>query len=458
MNKNDLLEVVVSDYAHDGSGIAKESGIVLFIPGAVKGDKLLVRLIKILSNRVICKIEQIISPSPDRIPNHCPAFPSCGGCDFRHISYGSEIEFKTKRVAETLKRLGRLDVGNLQITPAENQSAYRNKAIFMVKPTIENGCEFGFYRRNSHNIVPLIDKNNDFFSCDIHAPIFSEVAQAVCDYAKSKNIAPYKENSKKGVLRAIFIRQAAQTMELMVCPVLARNEAKKFQDLPHMLSNMTPDLKSVLLNINPDKTNVVFGKEFIPLWGADKITDILCGLEFSLSAASFYQVNSKQCEKLYEIVINYALSLKVDLQVLDLFCGIGTISLALAKYSKRVIGIEIIKDAVDDATQNAIINRIDNATFFCGDADNMFHILQANDFTPNLIVVDPPRKGLSQNVCDFIVKSSADFLIYVSCNPSTLARDLKELISRGFKIDKLDIVDMFPRTSHVECVVLMSRL
>lgn len=453
MKKNDILTLSVTGATHDGYGVARtDDGMAVFIPGTAIGDVAEIRIVKLLSNRAIGKVERLITPSADRIKNDCPAFPACGGCNYRHISYEAESALKCERILSTLRKLGGCAIDEIDYFPAENVDGYRNKAVFPVAPDSAGKAVCGFYRANSHRIISF-----DF--CRIHPPVFSAIAAAVCKFLNDFGIEAYNEETKKGVVRSVFVRRGEVSGQIMVCINAAKRRIRESEALVSYLKAAAPELTSVMLSYQPEATNKLIGDKVFCLWGEPTIFDTLAGNELSLSPHTFYQVNHAQCEKLYAQVIEYAAQCGdlTKLKVLDLFCGAGSITLALARRAGAVLGIECVADAVRDAEANAAHNGITNAQFVCADAKDTAAICRERGFAPDLVVVDPPRKGLAEEVTGYLAELNIQNLVYVSCDPATLARDVRRLGESGFSVRKVAGFDLFPRTANVETVVLLSR-
>lgn len=452
MKKNDLFELTITGYTHDGHGIGRAEGIAVFVPGAAVGDVLEVRIVKCLSNRAIGRTERCIQPSPDRIANDCPAFPACGGCNYRHIAYEAESRLKKEQITSALERIGGISCPEIAYHPAEAIDAYRNKAIFPVAPGKDGKAVFGFFRANTHAVIPCT-------TCRIHPPVFSELAAAVCTYMNEYGVPAYDEATQKGVVRSIFIRRGAVSGEIMVCINAAKRRLPYVEELVLYLKAAAPELTSVLLSHQPEASNRLIGERIFRIWGEPVITDVLAGNTLSLSPHTFYQVNHAQCERLYAQILTYAAQCAPleTLNVLDLFCGAGSITLALARRCRSAVGIESVPDAVRDAEANAAQNQSKNVRFFCADAQDATAQLAQIDFHPDLVVVDPPRKGLAESVCQFLTDLDIQHLIYVSCDPATLARDVARLRSGGYQVDAVSGFDLFPRTANVETVCLLSK-
>lgn len=452
MNKNDIYQLTISGCTHDGYGVARLDGMAVFVPGGAVGDVADVRIVKRLSNRAIGKIERLIVPSPDRIENNCPAFPSCGGCNYRHISYEAESRLKCAQIKAAFERIGGGACPEIDYFPALSIEGYRNKAVFPVVTGADGRTVFGFYRANSHSVVPCP-------GCRIHASVFSALAAAVCSFMDDFGVPAYDETAKQGVVRSVFIRRGEVTGEIMVCLNAAKRRIQHVDELILYLKAASGQLASVLLSYQPEISNKVVGDRIFTLWGAPYISDVLCGNRLSLSPHTFYQVNHAQCERLYEQVLSYAASCGplARLNVLDLFCGAGSITLALARRCKAAVGIETVPAAVRDACENAARNGIENVRFICADAQDAASVLAEIHFQPDLVVVDPPRKGLSEAVCRYLSALEIDQIVYVSCDPATLARDVGRLRENGFCPVSISGFDLFPRTANVETVCRLVR-
>ena len=458
MKKNDVITLKITALANSGDGIGRHEGIAVFVPGAAVGDVLEVIIIKMLSNRAIGKIKNIVTPSPDRIENCCPAFPACGGCQYRHLSYAAELEAKRASVYDAISRIAKITPpDDLEILGADDTECYRNKAMYPVVPTAA-GADYGFYRSGTHNIVPC-KKDGVHVPCSIQPEIFEKAASTVVSWMNENAIPAYSESDGKGAVRGIYLRYAQTSDQLMVCLVSAKKRLPATEKLVSMLRSADIGFHTLVLNHNPDKTNAVLGKRCTTLYGDGTVTDRLCGVLLSISPLSFYQVNRAQCEKLYNTAIEFAKS-AVDLEnasLLDLYCGVGSITLAFAPHCKEVFGIEIIPDAILNARKNAELNGISNAEFECGDSATAPEVLFRYGFVPDIVTVDPPRKGISDDVVEFLKNCGAKHIVYISCEPTTLARDAA-LLSDSFEMVKLKAVDMFPRTANTEAVCLLSKI
>ena len=448
MNKNDIIKLKITSMTAQGSGIGKsENGIVIFVPFSAIGDELEVRILKVKKTYAYGKIERILNPSPDRIEPDCKNFGKCGGCVYRHISYNSEKEIKRQRVIDAVERIGGLkDVKINKVVENDCINRYRNKAQLPCQNT-ENGIEFGFYANHSHRIIPCSD-------CLLQPEAFNKVMKITKDFMNNTAQSAYDERTGKGKLRHLYIRYAEMTDELMVCYVVNGNGLKRENELLEQLKNELPNLKSVVFNSNTENTNVITGLKNRTAYGRGYIEDILCSKKFRISPLSFYQVNRSQAEKLYTTAKNYA-DLNGNETLLDLYCGTGTIGLTMADNCKELIGVEIIEDAVKDAEINAQINGINNTRFICADAASAAKKLKEEKIKPDVIIADPPRKGLDNSVIETIAEMRPEKVVYISCDPETLARDLKLFTDENYSIKGITPVDMFSRTSHVENVALL---
>lgn len=447
LKKNTILEVTMEGCSGDGSGVARVNGLVVFVKGALRGETCEIRLLKVRKTMAFARVERVIVPSPMRQAPTCPHFGVCGGCAFWHMEYREELEIKRLHVEDTLKRIGGLSLPVPSILGAEAILHYRNKTQYPVSSGA-GGVKIGFYRARSHDVKP-IDR------CLIVNDAANAAAGAVRLWMTEYDIPAYAEETGDGLVRHVFVRTNSLSQAL-ICLVVNGERLPHEDALISLLRSACPSCAGILLSINRSPGNVILGKRFKTLWGQDYLTDELFGLRFQLSVPSFYQVNRAQTLRLYETAIKYA-GLTGRETVLDLYCGIGTIALCMARRAGRVLGVEIVPEAINDAKENAARNGIQNASFYCGDAGTAANALQAEGLTPDIVVVDPPRKGLSQSVIDEITALSPQKLVYVSCDPATLARDLKLLTQRGFAAKEATAVDMFPRTAHVETVVLLSQ-
>lgn len=448
LSKNDKIELTVDALTSEGSGVGRYNGLAVFVRGTVPGDKIIAHIIKRSKNYAVGIIDQILSPSPQRIDSDCPYSQKCGGCSFRHMTYEEELGYKKSRVQDALSRIGHLDIKVEEIIGAEKLNHYRNKAQYPVE--ISGGAlSAGFYAYKSHRIIPC-------HNCKLQPAEFEKGLGAFSEWIKEENITSYDEQTGRGLLRHIYFRKGFATGEIMACAVINGDSVPNAQLLISLLRKNVDGLKSIALNINKEKTNVILGKQTRIIWGEKHIQDRLLGKTFLISPNSFYQVNHDQCEKLYETAKAFA-GLTGEETLLDLYCGVGTIGLTMADSAKQLMGIEIIPQAIENAKENAKINGITNAQFLCADAPKGAEILKRQGINPDVIIFDPPRKGCDRALLDTITELSPDRIVYVSCDSATLARDLEILNSKGFTVKKVIAVDMFPRTPHVETVALLKR-
>lgn len=451
IKKNDVLRLEVQGLTSEGNGVAKKDDFPIFIPNSAVGDILDVRIVKVLKKYAFGKIEKIIDASSTRVSPDCNEFLKCGGCVYRHISYDAEIKAKQQKVRDAVRRIGgfeNLTVNDIVGSPIIDH--YRNKAQIPVGRDAEGNLCVGFFAPHSHRII-----NCD--NCLLQPEAFNDVIDAFKKWVDECNPSFYDESLHIGLVRHLYIRIAEATGELMVCIVANGKSLPGESILVEFMRNQLPNIKSIVLNVNTDKTNVIMGKQCRTIWGSDYITDTLCGLNFNISPLSFYQVNRIQAEKLYCIAKKYA-GLDSQTVLLDLYCGTGTIGLTMAKNVEKLIGVEVVEQAVIDAKKNAKINGINNAEFICSDASKAADLLLNRGERPNVVIIDPPRKGCDSELIKTISVMGPSRVVYVSCDPATLARDLKLFNSFGYTPKEITPVDLFPRTSHVETVCLLSKI
>ena len=444
LQKNQLHTVTITGYSEEGLGVARIDGRVVFVHGGVRGESCSARLMKVLKNVAFARVEQVLEASPGRREPDCPHYPACGGCDFRHLTYEEELEAKRQRVEDALRRIGGADIAVTEILASPQTEGYRNKSQFPVSPQGLAGC----YRARSPQVIPASD-------CLLQSSQAGIIARAVEAYLRENGVSAYDETRHAGLLRHIFVRTNAAGQAL-VCLVVNGGSLPREEDLVRRIREACPDTVGVVLNENARRTNVVLGERYRTLWGEDTLEDTLCGLTFRLAIPAFYQVNRLQAQRLYEKALELA-ALTGEETVLDLYCGAGTITLVMARRAKRAMGAEIVPEAVDNARENALRNGISNAEFFCGDAAAVAAKLAAEALRPDVVVVDPPRKGLEESVIASIAAMAPDRVVYVSCDPGTLARDVKRFAQRGYALRQAVAADLFPRTKHVETVVLLSK-
>ena len=446
MKKNDIIELEITGLTQEGNGVGHYDGMAVFVPCTAVGDRIEVQIVKILSRYMYGICKRVITPSPDRIAVDCDSDRLCGGCAFRHIGYDAELRAKQSFVTDAFRRIGGITVEPEPILACSSPDFYRNKAQYPVGNDGKLFC--GFYSRRSHRLVPCGE-------CRLQPRLFSEINSFVTEYADKCGIEAYDEKSGRGLLRHIYLRKAFGTGEIMLCLVCTKTQ--DFRSLAEAAMRRFPEIKSVILNINPDNTNVILGKKSVTVAGKDTITDIMCGRHFELSPHSFYQVNTAQAERLYALAAEFASNGEKIPLLLDLYCGAGTIGISLSDRAEKVIGVEIVPQAVENARESAKLNSIDNAEFICADAGEAADRLAAEGMKPSVIILDPPRKGCDEKTLLACVKMNPEKIVMISCNPATAARDCAFLSAHGHRCDRLRAVDMFPRTGHVETVVLMSR-
>lgn len=447
--KNDNIELNIDALTSEGSGIGRYEGLAVFVRGTAPGDRIIAHIIKRTKNYAVGIIDSFIEQSPCRIESDCPHSPRCGGCSFRHIGYDEELKYKFTRVKDALERIGKIDIEPEEIIGADSTENYRNKAQYPVR--IENGeLQAGFYAYKSHRIVPCSD-------CKLQPAEFADCLKAFAKWCRAANVTSYDEKTGKGLLRHIYLRKGFATGEIMACAVINGLELPQADLLVSLLRESCGAVKSVTANINRANSNVVLGEQTITLWGSDTISDKLLGKEFVISPNSFYQVNSAQCEKLYLKAREFA-GLTGGETLVDLYCGVGTIGLTMAQGAKNLYGIEIIPQAIENAKINAKINNIKNAEFICADADEGAKILESRNIKPDVVILDPPRKGCTPQLIGTVCKMSPDRIVYVSCDCSTLARDLNIFKEQNYITKRVAAVDMFPRTPHVESVALIEKI
>lgn len=451
--KNESILLEIAGYTAQGSGVGHCRGQAVFVPGAAAGDKLRVQVLKPGRDFSYGKIMEILTPSPDRIQPDCPNFGRCGGCVFRHISYAAECTAKEQRVRDALQRIARLNPALVRpILAAQNPLRYRNKVQFPLALDTQGKLAVGFYAPRSHRLVAC--EGGD---CPLQPAAFQQAVQALQDWHQQVGESVYEEATGQGRLRHLYLRQAMSSGDVMVCVVVNGNGLHREDLLLRLLRDRVDGLKSVVVNSNRARGNAVLGPRCRTLWGADALTDTLCGLQFSISPLSFYQVNREQAERLYALAGTLA-NLHGSETLLDLYCGTGTIGLSMASQAGQVMGVEVVPQAVEDARRNAARNGIQNARFFCEDADAAAARLAAEGLQPDVVILDPPRKGCAPAVVHTVAAMAPRRVVYVSCDPATLARDLAAFAQLGYTTREATPVDMFPRTAHVETVVLMSRV
>ena len=444
LEKGSVYTAVIDGYSSEGLGIARVNGAVVFVPHAVRGEEIDLRITKVMKTSCAGEIVKIHNPSPERMEPECPYAGKCGGCAYRHLTYPEELWAKRQRVQDALTRIGGLELTVEEVLGAKNPEHYRNKSQY---PVGADGS-IGFFQARTHKVVPIR-------RCLIQTEAADRTAQAVGEWMRRYKISAYDETTGKGLVRHVCVR-VNRKGESLCCVVVNGNKVLREPELAAYVTAAVPHTVGVLLNSNTRRGNVVLGDKYRTLFGRNYLMDTLCGLEFKLSMPSFYQVNRDQAEVLYGKALEFA-GLTGNETVLDLYCGIGTITLCLAKAAKRVIGAEIVPPAIRDAKENALRNHIENAEFFCGDAADIAAKLESDGLRPDVVTVDPPRKGLAPAVIASVAAMGPEKVVYVSCDPATLGRDVKIFREFGYEAKRAAAVDMFPGTAHVETVVLLSK-
>ena len=444
LEKGSIYTAVIDGYSSEGLGIARVNGAVVFVPHAVRGEEIDLRITKVMKTSCAGEIVKIHNPSPERMEPECPYAGKCGGCAYRHLTYPEELWAKRQRVQDALTRIGGLELTVEEILGAKNPEHYRNKSQY---PVGADGS-IGFFQARTHKVVPIR-------RCLIQTETADRTAQAVGEWMRRYKISAYDETTGKGLVRHVCVR-VNRKGESLCCVVVNGNKVPREPELAAYVTAAVSHTVGVLLNSNTRRGNVILGDKYRTLFGRNYLMDTLCGLKFKLSMPSFYQVNRDQAEALYGKALEFA-GLTGNETVLDLYCGIGTITLCLAKAAKRVIGAEIVPPAIRDAKENALRNHIENAEFFCGDAADIAAKLESDGLRPDVVTVDPPRKGLAPEVIASVAAMGPEKVVYVSCDPATLGRDVKIFREFGYEAKRAAAVDMFPGTAHVETVVLLSR-
>ena len=448
VEKDKIYDLKIDGLGSSGEGVGKINSFTIFVSRAIPGDIVKVKINILKKNYGVGELLEIIEPSEDRIEPKCPNANICGGCQIMHMSYGAQLEMKRKIVEDSLTRIGKIDTTVNPTLGMDNPYEYRNKAQFPVG-VIDGKAILGFYKMGTHDIV-------DTEYCHIQSPINEKIVKIVKRYIEDFSVKVYDEKSRTGLIRHIVTKAGFTTGEVMIVIVTNGRDLPQKNQLIEMFKENIEGLKSVVQNINTKNTNVIFGQETITLYGEDKIVDYIGNLKFHISAQSFFQVNPTQTKVLYEKALEYA-DLSGNERVFDIYCGIGTISLFLAQKAKEVHGVEVVEAAIKDARENASINNINNANFYVGKAEEVVPRLYKQGIRADVVVVDPPRKGCEESVLETIVNMEPKRIVYVSCNPATLARDLAYLDERGYNVDKVQPVDMFPHTSHCESICLLHK-
>ena len=454
LQKNQILTLRIERLSSDGSGVAHSAdGEAVFVPGTAPGDETRVRIVKDCGRYAFGILDELLTPSPDRVPVDCPVAGPCGGCSLRHLDYAAELRAKQESVLDAFRRIGGLEVPVLDILPSPEVDRYRNKVQFPVGVDKNGAPCIGFYAGRTHRIVPCPD-------CKLQPGLLNEIGNALCAFFAQQGIRPYDEQIGKGLVRHIFLRRGAHSGQIMVCLICTRAKLPHAEQLCTALREQFPAISTILLNVNAKNTNVILGSENHILYGPGYIEDTLCGVPVRLGPLSFYQVNTLAAERLYGVAAQYA-QLTPDDTLLDLYCGMGTIGLSMADQCRELIGVEIVPEAIESAKANAA--RMGEAVaaksrFFCADAGQAATQLAAEGLHPDIVMLDPPRKGCDEATLSAVVRMAPRRVVYVSCNPATAARDAAWLEKNGYHAEKVQPVDLFPRTKHVETVCLLSKL
>lgn len=450
LKKNDIVEVEIVDLTHEGAGVAKVDGLVFFVENALPSEKILMRVLKVNKKIGFGKVEKYLVQSLHRNQDLDLAYLRSGIADLGHLSYPEQLKFKTKQVKDSLYKIaGIADVEVAETLGMEHPVKYRNKAQVPVR-RVNGVLETGFFRKNSHNLMPL----EDFF---IQDPVIDQVVVALRDLLRRFDLKPYDEKEQSGLIRNLVVRRGHYSGQIMVVLVTTRPKVFRVDQLIEQVIKQFPEIVSVMQNINDQNTNAIFGKEWRTLYGQDYITDQMLGNDFQIVGPAFYQVNTEMAEKLYQTAIDFA-ELKKDDVIIDAYSGIGTIGLSVAKHVKEVYGVELIPEAVENSKKNAQLNNISNAHYVCDTAENAMKNWLKDGIQPTVILVDPPRKGLTESFIKASAQTGADRIAYISCNVATMARDIKLYQELGYELKKVQPVDLFPQTHHVETVALLSKL
>lgn len=450
VKKNETYKIEINGMTHEGQGVGRIDNFTVFVDGVIKGEEAEIKIIKVNKNYAVGKLLKLLKASPDRIEPVCGVYKRCGGCSLQHMSKEATLRFKTELVTESINRIGKLqDVKVNDIIGMEKPFNYRNKAQYPVG-RLKDELKVGFYAKKSHEII-------DTRVCMIQHSMSDKAKLIVKEFLTKNNISVYDEATGKGLIRHVMTRTGFNTGEVMVVLVINGKSLPGQDQLVRLLIEEIPEIKSIVLNVNTANTNVILGPKNIVIYGEETITDFIGKFKFRISPLSFFQVNPVQTEVLYNKALEYA-GLTGQETVFDLYCGIGTISLFLSEKAKKVYGVEVVEEAVRDAKENAKLNNVDNVEFFVGEAERIIPDMYQRGIKADVVVVDPPRKGCDVALLETLVSMEPQRIVYVSCNPATLARDLGYLAEHGFKVLEVQPVDMFPWTSHVECVVRITKL
>ena len=449
IKKNEKYTLDITGLTHEGQGVGKIEGFVVFVDGALPGETIEVLIIKVTKSYAVGKLLHIIKKAETRTEPFCPVYSRCGGCAAQHMTYEAQLDFKTDIVRQSLRRIGGLEKVTVHKTIGMDEPYnYRNKVQYPVCME-QDAVKIGFYSNRSHNII-------DSSECRIQPQESNDIKGFIKDFIVQKAISAYDESTGKGLFRHLMVRKGFKTNEIMVVLVLNGRKLPHQQELITGLTTRFSNIKSIFINVNTQKTNIILGQENICIFGQKYISDFIGRYKFNISPLSFFQVNPIQTEVLYGKALEYA-GLSGNETVFDLYCGIGTISLFLSEKAKRVIGVEVVPEAINDARENARLNKVNNVEFFVGEAEKVIPELYKKGASADVVVVDPPRKGCDETLLNTLLDMQPERIVYVSCNPATLARDLGHLCKGGYQVQEVQPVDMFPWASHVEATILMTR-
>ncbi len=449
LKKNQIIPLTIDSLSNDGNGVGRFEGMAVFVPFTAKGDKADVRIVKVCKNYAFGIVEHLRYPGAGRAEPSCPIFGKCGGCQFQHLTYEAELEAKEQFVRDAMNRLGGISYPVSSILPSPLPLRYRNKVQYPLIQDADGVVRAGFYANRSHRVIPCDD-------CILQPTLLNAIAQTVCDLLTRYHIPIYHETTHSGLVRHLYLRHAITTNRVLVCLVCNGNRLPHADAFCSELTALHPEICSIVLNVNRQQTNVITGNECISLWGEKFLADQMADVPVQLGPLSFYQVNTLGANQLYAVVQNFAALQSSDL-LLDLYCGAGTIGLSMASRCQKLIGVEIIPEAVESARQNAARMGISHAEFFCEDAGQAARRLASQNLRPNVIVLDPPRKGCDATTLEAVLKMAPQRIVMVSCNVSTAARDVRYLCEHGYVVHAIQPVDMFPRTKHVEAVIGLIR-
>lgn len=443
-----VIELGISAISNEGNGVGRHEGLVVFVPKTAIGDHIKAKIVQVRSGFAYGRIEEILQPSPARIENDCPAFERCGGCSLRHINYEDELREKSGGLEDNMQRIAGVHIKPAPPIASPQVDRYRNKAQFPVR-MVNGELRAGFFAKRSHDLIPVSD-------CKLQPECYGDIVEAVLAFMRENAIPAYNETENSGCVRHIFIRSGVKTGEIMVCLVVRQEGLIDGDKLTQALLAACPAISTICVDLNRERTNIIFGYKLRVLYGPGFITEEICGLRIDISPYAFFQVNPRAAQVLYTEAAIYARPEPHDI-LLDLYCGTGTIGLSMARSVAKVIGVEVLPQAVEDAEKNARKNHISNARFICADVQQAVKTLQDEQIQPDIIVLDPPRKGVDMDVIEAVGAFLPRKIVYISCNSATFARDCKHFAELGFSVEKLCAIDLFPRTAHVESLALLTR-